>query len=100
MKSGTGRFGYMGSTKKPAGKTGTSESYVDINGDKIVDYESISNNFVGYAPYDKPIMSIVASSPDVQNPNRGTYKSDVNLRISKAASNIFFKFYNQSGERK
>lgn len=100
MSSGTGRFGYMGNSYHPAGKTGTSESFVDINGDGVVDFESISNNFVGYAPYDNPIMSIVASSPDVQNPNRGSYKSDVNLRISRAASNIFFKFYDKKGNRK
>ena len=100
MKSGTGRFGYMGKSPRPAGKTGTSESFVDFNGDGIVDYESISNNFVGYAPYDKPIMSIAVSSPDVQNPNRGSYKSSVNLRISGKASDLFFKFYDESGKRK
>lgn len=100
MSSGTGRFGYMGSSKNPAGKTGTSESFVDVNSDGIVDYESISNNFVGFAPLNNPVMAIVASSPDVQNPNRGSYKSDVNLRISKQASNLFFKFYDSSGKRK
>ena len=100
MKSGTGRFGYMGKSPRPAGKTGTSESFVDVNGDGIIDYESISNNFVGYAPYDKPVMSIAVSSPDVQNPNRGSYKSSVNLRISGKASDLFFKFYDESGNRK
>jgi len=99
MQSGTG-IGFMGSSKDPGGKTGTSESFVDVNEDGIVDYESISNNFVGFAPLNHPVMSIVASSPDVQNPNRGSYKSDVNYRISRRASNLFFSFYDSSGKRK
>lgn len=99
MSTGTGRFGYMGSAKKPAGKTGTSESFIDVDGDGVIDYETISNNFVGYAPYDNPVMSIVVSSPHVQDPNLGTYKSDVNLRVSKKASDIFFKYYDYDGNR-
>lgn len=100
MSTGTGRFGYMGSAKKPAGKTGTSESFIDVDGDGVIDYETISNNFVGYAPYDNPVMSIVVSSPHVQDPNLGTYKSDVNLRVSKKASDIFFKYYDYDGNKK
>lgn len=100
MESGTGVFGYMGSSPLPAGKTGTSESFVDVDFDGVVDYETMSNNFVGFAPYNNPIMSITASSPDVQNPNKGSYRSEVNLRISKEASNIFFSYYNDKGERK
>ena len=100
MSSGTGSAGFMGSAPNPAGKTGTSESYVDVNDDGIVDFESISNNFVGFAPANNPIMSIAVSSPDVQNPNRGSYKTDVNYYISKKASNLFFKYYNESGVRK
>ena len=98
MTRGTG-VNYMGITKYPAGKTGTSESFVDINGDGIVDYESISNNFVGYAPYNDPIMAISVSSPNVQNPARGRYRSNVNYRISKRASSIFFTLYNKNGKR-
>ncbi len=100
MSTGTGRFGYMGSTKNPAGKTGTSESFIDVDGDGVIDYETVTNNFVGYAPYDNPVMSIVVSSPHVQDPNSGTYKSDVNLRVSKKASNIFFKYYDYNGNRR
>ncbi len=100
MSTGTGRFGYMGSVNKPAGKTGTSESFIDVDNDGVIDYETTTNNFVGYAPYDKPVMSIAVSSPHVQDPNQGKYKTDVNLRISKNASNIFFKYYDYNGNRK
>ena len=97
---GTGQFGYMNYIKDSAGKTGTSESFVDIDGDGVVDYESISNNFVGYAPFDNPTFAIATSSPDVQNPNRGDFKSSVNLRVSKQATSIYFKYYDTSGKRK
>ena len=92
MTSGTG-IGFINNKYEPSGKTGTSESFVDVDNDGIVDFESISNNFIGYAPSNDPIMSIVVSSPDVQNPNRGEYKSDVNYRISRRVSRMFFKYY-------
>ena len=99
MSSGTGRFGYMGNAKSPAGKTGTSESFIDADNDGVIDYATITNNFVGYAPSSNPVMSITVSSPHVQDPNSGEYKSNVNLRISKNASNIFFKYYDYNGNR-
>ena len=83
-----------------AGKTGTAESFVDIDNDGVVDFASISNNFVGYAPYNNPTMTITCSSPDVQNPNRGSYKTIVNTRISKQATKIYFSYYNYNGTRK
>ena len=64
---------YMGIAPKGAGKTGTSESFVD-DGSGIYDHPTMSNNFVGYAPYDDPIMSIAVSSPDVLDMETGTYK--------------------------
>ncbi len=90
---------YMGSALKGAGKTGTSESFVD-DGSGIYDHPTMSNNFVGYAPYDDPVMSIAVSSPDVLDMETGTYRTDVNYRISKKASNIFFSLYDSKGNRK
>lgn len=84
---------------RPAGKSGTSESFVDP-GTGIYNHPTISNNFIGYAPYDNPIMSIVVSSPDVQDLASGTYKSDVNYRISRKASNAFFRIYDEFGNLK
>lgn len=99
LSGGTG-VGYININNNPAGKTGTSESFVDVDGDGIVDAASISNNFVGYAPFDNPTMTITTSSPDVQNPNRGEYKSDVNYRITRKISDLYFSMYDLNGNKK
>ena len=90
----------MGGSPSPAGKTGTSETFIDTDGDGIVDTETVSNNFIGFAPFDNPIMAIATSSPNVQNPKRGEFKSSVNYRITKKSSDIFFKYYDTNGQRK
>lgn len=97
MRRGTG-VGYIDEKYNPSGKTGTSESLVDLNGDNVMDTSSISNNFVGYAPSNKPVMSLAAAFPDIQNP-KTEYKSYVNQRVVKKASDIFFNYYNTKGER-
>lgn len=86
--------GYMGNSPKPAGKTGTSESFYDSNLDGKVDTETYSKSFIGYAPYDDPVMSIVAISPHVSYKNGvTTYTSNVNKRIVSRICNIFFENY-------
>jgi cell division protein FtsI/penicillin-binding protein 2 len=50
---GTGS-GYIVLSYKPAGKTGTSQSFLDTNDDGKVDAETISTAFVSYMPYDDP----------------------------------------------
>ena len=96
---GTG-MGYMDSAPDPSGKTGTSESFLDINDDGIIDIPTISNNFVGYAPSSKPIMSIAAAFPDIQNPKGGKYKSNVNQVIVSKTTSIFFDLYDKNGKRR
>lgn len=86
--------GYMGDSPKPAGKTGTSESFYDADLDGKVDTETYSKSFIGYAPYDDPVMSIVAISPHVSYKNGvTTYTSNVNKRIVSRICNIFFENY-------
>lgn len=86
--------GYMGNGPKPAGKTGTSESFYDADLDGKVDTETYSKSFIGYAPYDDPVMSIVAISPHVSYKNgTTTYTSNVNKRIVSRICNIFFENY-------
>ena len=97
--SGTG-YDFMGNSPRPAGKTGTSESFVDDNNDGIYDHPTMSNNFIGYAPSNKPVMSITVSSPDVQDILSGSFKSNVNYRISKKCSNAYFNLYDIHGKRK
>ena len=59
----------MGNSPTPSGKTGTSESFLDTDGDGVIDTPTLSNAFVGYAPSNKPVMSITVTSPDLVNPN-------------------------------
>ena len=98
MTYGTG-IGYMDSSLTPSGKTGTSESFIDLDNDGVIDAESISNNFVGYAPSKKPVMSIAASFPDIQNPKGGKYKSSVNQTVVAKSTKIFFSLYDKNGKK-
>lgn len=93
MEGSLGR-GYMGDSPSPAGKTGTSETFYDANGDGKVDSETYSKSFIGYAPYDNPIMSIVSISPHVRYKKaNSTYASNVNKRIVSRICNKFFEIY-------
>lgn len=90
---GTG-YNYMPDYINGAGKTGTSESFIDTDNNGIVDTETVSNTFVGYAPYDNPIMSFAVISPDIYyNENGSEYKSTVNKRIAYEVSKKFFEIY-------
>ncbi len=99
MTRGTG-VGYMNSSFYPSGKTGTSESFVDLDGDGDIDVPSVSNNFVGYAPTNRPTMSIAAAFPDIQNPRGGKYKSYANQVIVSKATNIYFALYDKKGKKR
>ena len=95
MDYGLGK-NFMGDSLSPAGKTGTSESFLDTDGDGKIDTETLSNAFVGYAPSDKPVMSIVATYPNLVNPNgKSSSRSYANIRITKMISNKFFELYNK-----
>ena len=86
--------GYMGDIKDSAGKTGTSETFYDSNADKVVDTETYTKSFIGYAPADNPVMSIVSISPHVRVKNNySNYSSNVNKRIVSRICNKFFEIY-------
>lgn len=88
--------GYMGHYTNSAGKTGTSQSFIDTNNDGVVDTETITQTFGGYAPYDNPQMSMVVISPDVSHSNNNSsYNSAVNKRISSQVANKFFEIFKQ-----
>lgn len=93
VSSGLG-YGYMGYYTDAAGKTGTSQSFIDTNNDGKVDTETITSSFVGYAPKDNPKMSIVVVSPDISHSHGyNTYQSAVTRRISAQITNKFFEIY-------
>ncbi|MDD6224545.1 MAG: penicillin-binding protein 2 [bacterium] len=89
----------MGKSPNPAGKTGTSESFLDTDGDGVIDTETVSNAFVGYAPYEAPVMSITVTSPDVSYLATNTnYHSYVNRLIARYISNRYFELYPNGNE--
>ena len=81
-------YGYMGDIEDPSGKTGTSNSFKDTNNDGIIDRETISKAFIGYAPKDNPKFSLVVLSPHVSDLTYEDYVSNVNYKISERVSNI------------
>jgi len=91
-------FGYgknvMGNSPNPAGKTGTSESFIDTNGDGKIDTETISQAFVGYAPSDNPKMTITVTSPDVSYmKSDNDYLTYMNRLVARKVSNKYFELY-------
>lgn len=90
---GYGR-GYIDDKLNSAGKTGTSQSFIDTNNDGIIDTETITSSFVGYAPADNPKFSIMVTSPNSSHPNSTTdYASLVTLRITKEVTNKYYDMY-------
>lgn len=85
-------YGYMGNYTDSSGKTGTSQSFIDTDGNGVVDTETITSSFVGYSPSDNPKISIVVVSPDIGLPD-ATYQSAVTKRISAQLINKYFSIY-------
>lgn len=93
LDSGTG-YGYIDLGYKPAGKTGTSQSFIDTDGDKIVDTETLTTTFVAYAPYDDPVVTFTVISPDIYyQEGSSNYQSAVNKRIVNRVSQKFFEIF-------
>ena len=89
-------YGYMGYYMDSSGKTGTSQSFIDTNGDGVVDTETITSSFVGYSPSENPRMSVVVVSPDISHSyGSSTYQSAVTKRISANIINKFFELNNE-----
>lgn len=77
-----------------AGKTGTSQSFIDTNNDGVIDTETITSSFVGYVPASNPKYSIMVTSPNSSHPNsNSTFASMVTLRITKAVTNKYYEMY-------
>ena len=89
MYGGYGR-GYVDDRLDAAGKTGTSQSFLDTDNNGIIDTETITSNFVGYLPYKNPKISLTVTSPNSSHPNSNSdFSSLVTLRITKAVSNKY-----------
>lgn len=93
MKSGTG-YWYINQNVSAAGKTGTSESYIDNDYDGVLESYVLSNTFLMYAPYDNPTYSIVVLSPNTSNlDSSSSYRSPVNRLIARRINDYLTKFY-------
>ena len=86
--------GYVDSKYNPAAKTGTSESFIDTDGDGVVDKETMSNTFGAYAPYDNPKVSFIIVSPDIFYEETSSSRAPINRIIANRVSSKYFEMYN------
>ena len=92
--SGGYGVGYIDSSLQPAGKTGTSQSFIDTNNDGKIDTETITSSFIGYFPASAPRISIVVTSPDSSHPNSSiNYASLVTYRITREITSRYSSMY-------
>lgn len=90
MKSGTG-YWYINQSIAAAGKTGTSESYIDSDYDGTLESYVLSNTFLMYAPFDNPKYSIVVISPNTSNLDSSSkYRFPVNRLIARRINDFLF----------
>ena len=90
MKHGTG-YWYVNQKINSAGKTGTSESYIDSDYDGTLESFVLSNTFLMYAPFDNPEYSIVVISPNTSNlDSSSSYRSPVNRLIARRINDFLF----------
>ena len=87
-------IGYIDSKYDSAGKTGTSQSFLDTDNDGVIDTETITSSFIGYAPAKNPKMSVIVTSPDSSHPNGSSdFASLVTYRITQKVTNKYFELY-------
>lgn len=86
--------GYIDDWMQAAGKTGTSQSFIDTNNDGRIDTETITSTFVGYAPAYNPKVSFVVTSPDSSHPNSNIdYRSLVTYYLTQEISRKYAEYY-------
>ena len=94
MEPGGYGNGYISLNYRPSGKTGTSQSFIDTDGDGNIDTETITSSFIGYLPREKPKISIIVTSPDSSHPNSSiNFASQVTYRITGEVSNAYVNRY-------
>ena len=86
--------GYIDTSLQPAGKTGTSQSFIDTDNDGKIDTETITSSFIGYYPSDNPRISIIVTSPNSSHPNSNiNYASMVTYNITRTITNRMSYMY-------
>ena len=90
MNNGTG-LGFMNKNLLPAGKTGTSESFIDADSDGKIDTKTLTLTMAGFFPYDDPKISLIVVCPNTSH-NNGKNKDYIyylTSKISRRITNIF-----------
>lgn len=88
--SGTG-YSYTNHTFTSAGKTGTSESFLDTDLDGMIDKQTTTTSYVMYAPYEQPKFSIIIVSPNIKYKNKkSNYKYPINAKIMRQVSELVY----------
>ena len=90
MNNGTG-LGFMNKNLLPAGKTGTSESFIDTDSDGKIDTKTLTLTMAGFFPYDDPKVSLIVVCPNTSH-NNGKNKDYIyylTSKISRRITNIF-----------
>ena len=97
MNNGTG-LGFINRKLSPAGKTGTSESFIDTNNDSKIDTKTLTLTMAGFFPYDDPKVSLIVVCPNTSH-NNGKNKDYIyylTSKISRRITNIFNEQKNSS----
>ena len=90
---GTG-YGYTDVKYNPAGKTGTSESFLDIDNDGVNDVKTITSTYAMFAPVDNPKYTVVVVSPNIgYYTNNSGNMSYINRFISEDITRLVFDKY-------
>ena len=93
MAGGYGR-GYTDDRLDAAGKTGTSQSFIDTDNAPPLDTETITTSFIGYAPYNDPKITFMVTSPNSSHlTSSSSYMSLVNYRLSRAVTDKYYEMY-------
>lgn len=92
MYGGYGR-NYIDRSYDAAGKTGTSQSFIDTNNDGVIDTETITSSFVGYVPSMNPKYSIMVTSPNSSYQTSNEFMSMVTLRITKEVTKKYYEMF-------
>lgn len=89
MNYGTGK-GYMNYNLNPAGKTGTSESFLDTDNDGKIDTKTLSLTMAGFFPAENPEYSLVVVSPNASHNNsKKEYIYYITNRVSRKITDYF-----------
>ena len=90
VKKGTGK-GYI-KNNDGAGKTGTSETLIDLDNDGLYETKTITSSFIGYMPYDNPTYTFIIISPNISsNKSKSGYKVPINRYIINDLTSFLFE---------